>query len=314
MKRYIVIALVLLTYGYTLNAQNIKQELLPLADFENWYTRVVKESGIVGGDSCHVYYIAPQGVTRKKGNLQLHTPWASSNVYAEIFGVTKVNANVYPKPGLNGKCAALYNAMMSFKVMGIRYNVVTIGAIFTGKIDEPVQSMDDAFATIDMGIPFTKKPNYLYFDYKAYIQNSGNITEANGFRVKKIKGKDKAHVLVLLQKRWEENGKLYAKRVGTTEMFIDKSTDWITKQKLKISYGKQQAEPAYSKRSQLNSIFYANNSEGKRVPINEVEWASPDETPTHLILYISSGSFDVYAGEIGNILYIDNIGFEYAEN
>lgn len=314
MNRYILITAMLLTYSYMPHAQGIRKEILPLADFENWHTRVVKESNIVGGDSCHVYYIAPSGTTRQKGNLGLDTPWASSNVYAEITGVTKVNVNVFPEPGLSGRCAALHNALMSFRVMGMKYNVVTVGAIFTGKIDEPVKSMDDAFATIDMGIPFTQKPNFLFFDYKSIIQNSGSVTEANGFRVKNRKGSDRAQVLVLLQKRWEEDGKIYSKRVGTAEMFIDKSTDWVTEQKLRISYGKPLSESTYSKRAQLSSIFFADNSNGKRVAINEVGWASPGDKPTHLILYVSSGSFDVYAAEMGNVLYLDNIGFGYVEN
>lgn len=65
-------------YPFLLNAQGVKKEPLPLGDFENWFTRTIKESSIVGGESCDIYYIAPCGKTSKKGGLGLKTPWSSS--------------------------------------------------------------------------------------------------------------------------------------------------------------------------------------------------------------------------------------------
>ncbi|MDD3892304.1 MAG: PCMD domain-containing protein [Bacteroidales bacterium] len=314
MKRYILTTVMLLVCGSIIQSQSVIKEGLYLADFENWYTRVIKESNIVGGDSISVFYIAPKGITREKGNLKVDTPWASSNVYSRVAGVTKANVNVLPVPGPSGLCAAIETSMMTFRAMGVNLNVVAAGAIYTGKIDEPVTSMDDPYSKIDMGMPFTSKPDYLYFDYKSKIQNSGTVTKASGFRAKTLKGTDWAQVFVILQKRWEKDGEIFAKRVGTADMFIDKSTDWVKGHKLKINYGQPKDDSIYTERCKLNSIFHTDNSSGERVAINEVDWAETDENPTHLILYISSGSLGPYVGEVGNILYVDNIGFEYQED
>lgn len=311
MKKCFSTVFIFCIFSFVLHSQSYKKILLPLADFENWHTRVVRESFVVGGDSCDVFYIAPQARTTAKGKLNSRTPWASSNVYAEAFGVTKVNVNVFPEKGLTGKCAAIKTSMMTFKVLGLTLNVVTAGGIYTGSIDEPVKSIDNAYAKIDMGIPFATRPHHLYFDYKSYIQNSGFITRATGFNVRKVAGVDKAQVFVLMQKRWEKDGKIYAKRVGTAEMYIDQSTDWVKGHKLKINYGKPASDSIYSERCKLNSIFYADNAQGKRMVVEELDWAQADEKPTHMILHMTSGWCGLFAGEVGNALYVDNIGFAY---
>ena len=313
MKKTVLSAFVILLYSLGVGyAQEPRREKLQFGDFEHWHTRVVKESRIVGGDSVKVYYIGPDGVSVKEGDLGLKTPWASSNVYAEIMGVTKTNVNVFPVQGPTGKCVQINTSLMSFKAMGMKVNVVTAGAIYTGHIDEPVKDMDDAYEKIDMGIPFTGKPDYLVFDYKATVQNLGTITVAKSFKIRQKEGKDAAKVFILLQKRWEENGKVYAKRVGTGELIVNKTTDWVKNHKLKINYGQPQNENVYSEICRLNSIFHTDNAKGKRVPIQEVGWSGADENPTHVIIYITSGSCGVYEGEVGNSLTVDNVQFEYA--
>lgn len=207
-------------------------------------------------------------------------------------------------PGL-----ALKTLKTSFRVMGINTNVVNGGTLYTGRIDEPVKSMDSDFSIIDMGVAFESKPSFLYFDYKAVIKNTGSLIMANGRKTETIKGRDMALVLVVLQRRWEKDGKIYAKRVGTGEMFIDKSCNWKMGYELEIDYSKSSSK--YSKWTELNSNFYANNFAGKRVVIQEIGWADKNENPTHLILYFASSSCGIFTGEVGNILYLDNIGFGY---
>ena len=66
-------------------------------DFNQWITRSIKESGIIGGDTKTLYEIGPQqhidgnvAYTNKGGS-----PWATSNVYAKVSGITKTNNSVY---------------------------------------------------------------------------------------------------------------------------------------------------------------------------------------------------------------------------
>ena len=57
--------------------------------------------------------------------------------------------------------------------------------------------------------------------------------------------------------------------------------------------------------------FYALNSKGKNVPIQEDGWAGPDETPTHIILKFDSSHGGAYVGTIGNTLWVDNVKLVY---
>jgi hypothetical protein len=56
--------------------------------------------------------------------------------------------------------------------------------------------------------------------------------------------------------------------------------------------------------------YYAKNSKGKLVPVQEVGW-EPNGTPTHLILMMSSAGGDAYTGTLGLTMWADNIGFVY---
>ena len=47
------------------------------------------------------------------------------------------------------------------------------------------------------------------------------------------------------------------------------------------------------------------------VPIKEEGWDSPDATPTHVIVMLSSGYYEPYFGTEGLTLYADNVGFGF---
>ena len=82
---------------------------VPYGDFEHWLTRLIKESAIVGGEEKEVYAIADDGVVKGKvPYVNKKSPWASSNVYAEVWGVDKVNCNVHPESRGEGRCAVLH--------------------------------------------------------------------------------------------------------------------------------------------------------------------------------------------------------------
>ncbi len=57
--------------------------------------------------------------------------------------------------------------------------------------------------------------------------------------------------------------------------------------------------------------YYARNSKGKMVPVQEVGWDDADATPTHLMVMASSGSGTAYIGTIGLTMWVDNIGLVY---
>lgn len=300
------------------------REALPFGDFEQWTIRRIKESAIVGKDSVTVYEIDRNQTIY--GNIpysNTDSPWATSNAFAKVMGVVKTNVNVRPAPhitraensstGNSGeKCAEMRTEIMSFKVLGMaKVEVLTAGAIYLGKLKEPINSMDNAIKSVNIGIPFTKRPKYLVFDYKATIRNSGTVSRSTMTKRTDMPGRDKAIVTVQLQKRTEKDGKIYAERVATGELLIGGSCDWRHGAKLKLTYGKPENEEALSQFSRLNSFFYAENSSGESVPIQETGWADPDTAPTHLIIYFASGYLGPFTGEIGNSLSIDNVMLEY---
>ena len=79
-------------------------ERIRYADFSNWYARDIAESKVIGGKHKTVYEIAPAGKT--SGNKPYSnlggSPWATSNVYARVSGITKASNSVSPaKRGSN---------------------------------------------------------------------------------------------------------------------------------------------------------------------------------------------------------------------
>lgn len=57
--------------------------------------------------------------------------------------------------------------------------------------------------------------------------------------------------------------------------------------------------------------YYARNSKGESVLIQENGWADADETPTHLILQFTSSFGGAFVGSPGNKLWIDNVCLVY---
>ncbi|MDE6527875.1 MAG: glycoside hydrolase xylanase, partial [Muribaculaceae bacterium] len=73
-------------------------EMLKYGDFENWVTRNIPESKIIGGETKQLYEIAPNAVIdgdRPYSN-QGGSPWATSNIMAKVVGITKGSNAVFP--------------------------------------------------------------------------------------------------------------------------------------------------------------------------------------------------------------------------
>ena len=116
--------------------------MINYGDMDHWIDRQIKESGIIGGDTKHVWAIGPtmtiegdETYTNKGGS-----PWASSNVMAKVVGITKTNTSVFPEKRGNCYCARLETRMEKVKVLGlINMEVLAAGSIFLGNVHEPIK-------------------------------------------------------------------------------------------------------------------------------------------------------------------------------
>jgi len=299
----------------------VTAEIQPVkyGDMDQWVTRNIKESGVIGGKMKTVYEIGPTTtIDGAKAYTNLGgSPWATSNVYAKVMGVVKTSNAVYPadRPG-HGKCARLTTTLESCKVLGLmNIEVLVSGSIFLGHMFEPIANTSSPYSKMEMGIPFTGRPKALVLDLKVVDPGSGIITRATTGSKKTRKGTDSADVFIYLQRRWEDkDGNLHAKRVGTARQRFVGSTGWRNGYRMPITYGDASAQPGYRSYMQLlngDRAYYARNSKGKMVPVQEEGWDEPDATPTHMILMCSAGSGVAFEGQLGMELWVDNIGLEF---
>lgn len=316
--KYILGALCLLAV-MPLSAE--RREAIKYGNFDTWVTRNIKESHIIGGNTRQVYEIGPDKVIDgDQAYVNMGgSPWATSNVMAKVCGITKTSNAVYPetRPG-NGKCCKLMTQLENCKAIGIiNIDVVVAGSIFLGEMFEPIKSTKNPYSKMEMGIPFTKRPTALVYDYKLSIPAGGTRLYSSGLGSKKTyPGSDKAEVFIILQRRWEDaDGKLYAKRVGTGRELLAKTTpDWVNGHHLKVMYGDITGQPGYKPFMGLipeAKSYYARNSKGEMVPVVEKGWDDADATPTHMLIMFSSGSGEPYIGTIGTDFRVDNVQLAY---
>lgn len=300
------------------HAQNI--EKIKYGDFSSWVTRNLHESGVIGGNDKTIYDIGPtQTIEGNKPYSNLGgSPWATSNVYAKVSGVVKTSNAVYPfDRGGGNKCAKLCAKIESVKVLGLlNMDVMVAGSIFLGQMFEPITSTKNPYSKMEMGVPFTKRPKALVFDYKVDMPNVDYKIKSSGFGKKKqLPGRDDGVVFLFLQRRWEdEDGNIHAKRVGTAGKLFSSSSEWVNSYKLPIIYGdasKDKSFAPYLRFRNDDRAYYARNSKGKMTKIIEEGWDDPNATPTHLVIMFSSGNGEAYVGTEGLTLYVDNVGLQY---
>lgn len=319
MKKKYILAIV--CFLSVLAVKGERREAIKYGNFDTWVTRNIKESHIIGGNTRQVYEIGPDKVIDgDKAYVNMGgSPWATSNVMAKVCGITKTSNAVYPedRPG-HGKCCKLMTQLENCKAIGIiNIDVVVAGSIFLGEMFEPIKSTKNPYSKMEMGIPFTKRPTALVYDYKLSIPAGGTRLYSSGFGSKKTyNGSDKAEVFIILQRRWEDaDGKLYAKRVGTGRELLAKTTpDWVNGHHLKVMYGDITGQPGYKPFMGLipeAKSYYARNSKGEMVPVVEKGWDDADATPTHMLIMFSSGSGEPYIGTIGTDFRIDNVQLAY---
>lgn len=295
-----------------------KVEVFPFGNMDQWVDRQIKESGIIGGNTKNVYEIAPTATI--KGDQAYKnmggSPWATSNVMAKVAGITKTNTSVFPEKRGNGYCARLDTRMESVKVLGmVNITVLAAGSIFTGSVHEPIKGTKNPQKMLQCGIPFTKKPVALQFDYKVKMSDRKNRIRATGFsKITDVSGRDYPAAIVLLQKRWEDaDGNIFAKRIGTMVTYYYNSTDWINNATYEIMYGDITSRPEY-KAHQMRlqaTENYSVNSKGESVPIHEVAWGNDKDVPTHIYIQFTSSHGGAYIGSPGNSLWVDNVKLVY---
>ena len=296
------------------------ENVVPFAygDMDNWIVREIHESGIIGGNTKWLYELGPSDTI--VGNTAFRnmggSPWATSNVMAKVAGVVKTNTSVFPEKRGDGMCARMETRYESVKVFGlVDIEVIAAGSVFLGTVHEPIKGTKNPQAMLQSGVPFSKKPKALRFDYKVKAAPEKNRVRSTGFsRKSTVAGQDSLAVILLLQKQWEdEEGNVYSKRVGTmVQRYTESTPDWVNDATYPILYGNITSKPEYKPYMRIQvEERYTLNSKGKSVPIQEVGWAEPGEAPTHMVLQFTSSHGGAYIGSPGNTFWIDNVELIY---
>ena len=292
-----------------------KIEFLPYGNMDSWAVRYIKESSLIGGQTRELYMIGKVDTVRENKPYAVKggSPWGTSNAYAKVMGIETAAVNVTPEKRGNGYCCKLETKLTVVKALGIDTKAVATGSLFTGKLSDPMtmEGTKNPAKAINMGMKFTKRPKALMLDIKSQISQSGELKQANAStKVKTLQGNDEGEIILFLQHRWEdEDGRIFAYRVGTASEHISKIMDWQNNHRLEVRYGdiSTQAKP-WEKLTKER--FMARNSKGKMVYIEEVGYKA-DVEPTHLIMQVSAGSVAPFVGCPGNTLWVDNIRLVY---
>ena len=242
-------------------------------DMDHWVVREIHESGIIGGNTKHLYELGPTDTiigntayTNRGGS-----PWANSNVMAKVAGVVKTNTSVFPERRDDGWCARLETRMESVKVFGL----VDIEVVAAGSV-------------------FLRRPGC---SRKTTVAGQDSI----------------AAILLLQKRWEDKDGNIYSKRVGTmVQRYTESSNGWVNDATYPILYGDITKHPEYKPYMRIQvEERYALNSQGKSVPIQEVGWAAEGELPTHIVLQFTSSHGGAYIGSPGNTMWIDNVELIY---
>lgn len=297
-----------------------QEKVVPLkyGDMEQWITRKIHESGIIGGETKLLYELGPQ--QEIDGNTPYinlgGSPWGNSNVMAKVMGIVKTNTSVYPEQRGNGFCARMETHIESVKVLGlVNITVLASGSMFLGDMKEPITGTKEGEKALNIGVPFTSRPKAVRFDYKVKMSGEPDRIRLTGFSRKGVvPGQDCAIMTCLLQKRTEDaNGNIIAKRVGTAVIRYSESEDWHNGATYEIMYGDISRSEVYDEELMCLGVgnYHARNSKEESKLIQEDGWADADETPTHLILQFTSSLGGAFVGSPGNTFWIDNVCLVY---
>lgn len=317
-NKKIVLCGLFAAYSFYVYAQQ-KIEMLPYGNMDQWVVRKIHESGLIGGNTKLLYEVGPTDTIigneayKNRGN----SPWANSNVMAKV-GVTKTNTSVFPEKRGEGYCARMETRIETCVVLGlVNIKVLAAGSMFLGTVYEPIRSTSNPQSKLGSGVPYSKKPVAVQFDYKVKLSGQPNRIRSTGFSKESVvEGMDLPEVNVFLQHRWEDSqGNVYANRIGTMVVRYDTNTGWVNDATYKILYGDITSHSDFKSYMGLivdeDALRYTLNSRGESVPIKEIGWGSKDEEVTHIIMQFTSSHGGAYIGSPGNTFWIDNVRFVY---
>lgn len=107
--------------------------------------------------------------------------------------------------------------MESVKVFGIvDITVLAAGSIFLGNVHEPIKGTKNPQKMLNSGIPFTKKPIAIQFDYKVKMSDREKRIRATGFsKITDVEGKDFPEM------------NLFCRNAGRIKMEISTPNVWV---------------------------------------------------------------------------------------
>ena len=301
-----------------LHAQtDIVRRINEYGKFDHWCVREVKESGIIGGRTKHLYEFYGDQDTTFTGKEPYKSPdgypWRTNNVLAVVAGVVKTNNTIYPEQRGDGYCARIETHIEEVKALGVvNMDVVCQGAFMVGVLPEPIRDTKSPMAKVFYGVPCNLMPKALRFDYKSDVGHTA--VRGTGFsKLKVLDYPDSAEVTFMLQKRWEdEEGRIHALRVATgIERFYESQPEWINGHEVVLKYGDITSDPDYESymglKTDPETAYHALNSRGENVIVEEDGWAEPGTEPNHMILHFISSCGKAFYGGVGNTLWIDNV-------
>lgn len=304
--------------GHLFEPARYTEEPLPFGDMNRWVERNIHESLVLGGRHRKLAEVGPGPAPAENEPFVPigGSHWGTSNIFARICGIVKTSQAVFPEQRAPGDfCARLETLKGKVRVLGvINISYLNTGTLFLGDVREPVSSVKEGRSFINHGIPFTRCPKAIKFDYKVSLVDSPDRIRDDGLSSDVVPGPDFAKCHVFLQARTEApDGSIKAQRVATLVVHLDKSTDgWVNGAVFDIHYGDITGEPYYDARTmRLTSINYARNSRGESHLIEETGWAPPGTQPTHLMVQFNSSYDGAFVGTIGNKLWVDNVKLLY---
>ena len=299
------------------NTANAAVEMIKFGNMDSWLTRTIEESAIIGGNKVTLYEIAPSAswTGNKPYKNQGGSPWATSNVYAKVKGVSKTNLSVYRDTHAgHGSCAKLYTHFVECKVLGLfNIRVLAAGSIFLGEMNEPITGVDNAMRYLNCGMKINKAPKAVMFDYKVQLSGKGTRVKKGPGAEKTMPGRDMCNAYCFIQQRYEDaKGNVHAKRLGTMVVNWSSNTNWVNNAQYPIQYGNLEGTKYHTIQTKLNETErYTRNSKGKLVRIIEDGWGTANDTPTHIVLAFNSSHGGAFIGSEGNTLWVDNVRLVY---
>ena len=316
--RLVVLMAGLVMCGQMRAQEDVVKLINEYGKFDSWCRREVKESGLIGGNTEHLYeFYGDTTEIHQTGKTPFSAPegylWRTNNVLAIVAGIVKTNNTVYPEKRGEGYCVRLETHLEEVKVLGmINMDVTCQGAIMIGQLPEPITTTKDPMSKVLYGVPFTQCPKAVRLDYKADVCHE--VIRGTGFsKLKPMGYEDHAEITVMLQKRWEdEDGNIHALRVGTAiERIQQDIPQWVNGHELVIGYGDITGNPYYKDymglKTDPETAYRAVNSKGDVVMIIEEGWAPEGTEPTHLLLHAISSCGQAFYGGLGNTLWLDNV-------